>query len=39
MLIRHQLFFANYQGNFKSSPYQVFLEIDVLAKKRNNKYL
>ena len=25
-------------ASFKSSPYQVFLKMDVPAKKRNNKY-
>ena len=34
-----QFFFTNYQDSFKSRPYQKFFEIDVLAIKRNNKYL
>ena len=38
-LIRHQIYFTNYQDSFKSSLYQVPLKIDVSAKKRNNKYL
>ena len=37
-LIRRQLYFTNYQDSFKSRLYQVFLQVDVLAKKRNNKY-
>ena len=36
-LIRHQFYFNNYQDSFKSSVYQVFLKIDVPAKKGNNK--
>ena len=38
-LIRHQFYFTNYQGSFKSNLYQVLLKIDLSAKKEINKYL